>query len=299
MRRVLTTALLAVSLLVSLLAAQVSFAVTLPPQHGQFVARVIELVNVERQRVGRSPLAANAALMRMAQDYAGVMGDGTCFSHACGSTLGQRINQSGYTDWTAAGENIALGQATPEAVMSAWMASQGHRDNLLNPAYKHIGVGLAARSNGQLVWVQDFGASTTQVGMTPTAVPTATPTFTPTATPAPALPVNCSPRPAFSVRSRTTAAGVLEVTVTAGAVTGPTRNSLAAIGIGSVLNGTVDVNGYGRAAAGTTVRLASGSQQATFVVRRTTPGAAITVPLVLTDGCGEWRTFVGAGASAL
>jgi uncharacterized protein YkwD len=297
MRRVLTTALLAVFLLVSLVAAQVSLAVTLPPQHSQYVARVIELVNVERQRVGRSPLVANAALMQGAQTYAGVMGDGTCFSHSCGSTLVQRINGAGYTNWTAAGENIALGQSTPEAVMAAWMNSQGHRDNLLNGTYMHIGVGLAARSNGQLVWVQMFGASTTQVGMTPTPIPTATPTLVPTATPTPAVPVNCTPRPAFSVRTRTTAPGVLEVTVTAGTETGPTRNTLAAIRLGSVRNGTVDVTGYGRAASDSTVRMASGAQQVTMVVRRATPGAATTVPLVLTDGCGEWRTFVGGGAN--
>jgi uncharacterized protein YkwD len=298
MRRVLTTALLAVCLLLSLVAAQVSLAVTLPPQHGQFVARVVELVNVERQRIGRQPLAANAALMGMAQNYAGVMGDGTCFSHACGSRLVDRINGSGYTNWTAAGENIALGQATPEAVMATWMASPGHRDNLLNASYMHIGVGLAAKSNGALVWVQNFGASTTQVGMTPTVVPTATATFAPTATPAPSQPVNCTPRPAFSVRSRTTAPGGLEVTAAAGVATGPTQNSLTAIRFGSMVNATVDVSGVGRAASGTTVTLARGSQQAMFVVRRATPGA-VTVPLVLTDACGEWRTFVGAGATAL
>ena len=118
MRRVLTAALLAVSLLSSVLAARVSLAVTLPPQHAQFVGRVIELVNVERQRVGRQPLVANAALMQAAQDYAGVMGDGTCFSHACGSTLVQRINGSGYTSWTAAGAQLMASPEMPEALSS-------------------------------------------------------------------------------------------------------------------------------------------------------------------------------------
>ena len=297
MRRVLSIILFVVCLLVSPLAAQVSFSATLPPQHGQFVARVIELVNVERGRIGRQPLAANAALTRAAQDYAGVMADTACFSHRCGSTLVERINGSGYTNWTAAGENIAMGQSSPESVMAAWMGSQGHRDNLLGANYRHIGVGLATRSDGQLVWVQTFGASTTQVGVTPTVVPTSTPTLAPTATPIPAQPVTCTPRPAFGVRSRTTAPGVLEVTVTAGTATGSTRNTLAAIRLGSVVNGTVDINGHGRVSSNTTVRMASDVQQATFVVRRATAGAATTVPLVLTDACGEWRTFVGAGAN--
>jgi hypothetical protein len=295
MRRVLALALLAFGVLLSPLATEVSFSATLPPQHAQYVGQVIDLVNVERQRVGRSPLVANAALMQAAQGYAGVMGDGTCFSHTCGSTMVQRINEAGYANWTGIAENIALGQSSPQDVMAAWMSSQGHRDNLLNASYRHIGVGLAVRPNGQLVWVQNFGSSTTQVGMTPT--PTPAPTFAPTATPTPSIPVNCSPRPAFSLRSRTTAPGVLEVTVTAGSVTGPTPNSLVSVRLGSVVNGTVDVNGYGQVGSGSMVRTASGSQQATLVVRRIAAGAT-TVPLFLTDGCGEWRTFVGIGANA-
>ena len=65
MRRVLTLALLAVlvgSVVLSPLAAHVSLAVTLPPQHAQFVARVLEIVNVERQNAGLGPLTANTAL---------------------------------------------------------------------------------------------------------------------------------------------------------------------------------------------------------------------------------------------
>jgi uncharacterized protein YkwD len=304
MRRALLLVLLTASVLVSPLVAQVSLAVTLPPQHAQFVARVLELVNVERQNVGLSPLTANTALMSAAQGYAGVMGDSTCFAHDCnGSTLSGRINQAGYANWTNVGENIALGQTTPEAVMAAWMASSGHRGNILGTSYKEIGVGLAARSNGQLVWVQEFGAARNTVVPTPTTVPTSTRIPTPTSTPAPTatpgVPVNCTPRPAFGVRSRAIGPGVLEVTVTAGTATGPTPNSLVAIRLGSALNSTVDLTGYGRIASGSAVNIAPGTQQATFTVRRANPAAGITVPLVLTDGCGDWRTFVGAGANAL
>jgi hypothetical protein len=92
---------------------------------------------------------------------------------------------------------------------------------------------------------------------------------------------------------------VLEVTVTAGTVSGPTSNTLAAIRFGSVVNGTVDVNGYGRVTSGATASIAPGTRQVTIVVRRVTPGAATTVPLVLTDACGEWRTFVGAGPNGM
>lgn len=43
-----------------------------------------------------------------------------------------------------AGENIALGQTTPEQVVEAWMNSEGHRENILNQSYTHIGVGYVS-----------------------------------------------------------------------------------------------------------------------------------------------------------
>jgi uncharacterized protein YkwD len=277
MRRVLTIALLAASLLLSQV-AQVALAATLPVNHAQFVTRVIELVNAERQRAGLSPLVANGPLTRAAQDYAGVLGDGSCFAHDCGgTTLAQRIDRAGYVNWTVAGENIALGQSTPEDVMAAWMNSSGHRANILNASYKDIGVGLAVRASGQIAWVQEFGASRTVASTPP--------------------PANCSTRPTFSVRSRQSAPGVLEVTVVAGTSAGAPSNTLRAVKFGAVLNGTVDVTGYGHVNPGTTVGIIPGTQQVVFVVHRPAR-AGTTIPLVLTDACGDWRTFVGAGANA-
>jgi uncharacterized protein YkwD len=278
MRRVLIIALLAALSLLTPLVANVASAATLPPNHAQFVARVVELVNVERQRVGVPPLVANPALTRAAQDYAGVMGDGTCFAHNCDGTLGSRIDRAGYKDWTALAENIALGHTTPEIVMAAWMNSSGHRTNILNGTYKEIGVGLAVRGGTQLVWVQNFGAS-----RNPVAEP----------------PANCSTRPTFAVSNRRTAPGVLEITVTAGTNADVPSNTLRSIRVGAIANATVDVNGYGRVNANTTVNIAAGTRQVTLVVRRAAGGAAVTVPLTLTDACGDWPTFVGAGPNAL
>jgi uncharacterized protein YkwD len=274
MRRALAVALLAAMFVLAPFAARPAQAATVPTQHAQFQARVIELVNAERQRVGAPPLVANGALTRAAQSYAGVLADGTCFAHNCGSSLVQRIDQAGYTNWTGAGETIALGQSTPEAVMSAWMGSAGHRGNILNATYKEIGVGLTIRSSQQIVWVQDFGASRNPVASTPAA--------------------DCAPRPAFAVRSRANGPGVLEVTVTAGTTAGAPSNALRTARFGSVVNGTIDLVGYGQVASGTTVGIAPGTRAATFVVRR--PARTSTmIPLFLTDACGEWRTFVGAG----
>jgi uncharacterized protein YkwD len=274
MRRALAVALLAAMSMLSPFGAQPAQAATVPVQHAQFQARVIELVNVERQRIGLPPLVASGALTRAAQAYAGVLADGSCFGHGCGSTLVQRINQAGYANWMAAGENIALGQVTPEAVMGAWMSSAGHRGSILNGNYKELGVGLVIRPNLQIVWVLDFGASQTPVAVTPAAT--------------------CSPRPPFSVRSRVTAPGVLEVKVAAGTTAGASNNTLRTARFGSMINGTIDLNGYGQVASGTTVGIAPDTREATFIIRRPAR-TSTTIPLFLTDACGEWRTFVGAG----
>ena len=58
--------------------------------------------------------------------------------------------------YTAAAENIASGQRTPEEVMRYWMNSPGHRSNILNSNYNNIGVGVARDQNGNLYWTQLF-----------------------------------------------------------------------------------------------------------------------------------------------
>ena len=55
--------------------------------------------------------------------------------------------------YRTAGENIAKGQQTPEAVVKAWMNSSGHRKNILNPSFTEIGVGYAEQGN---YWTQMF-----------------------------------------------------------------------------------------------------------------------------------------------
>jgi uncharacterized protein YkwD len=58
--------------------------------------------------------------------------------------------------YTAAGENIAKGQQTPESVMRAWMNSSGHKANILSSKYDQIGVGFVTDSRGTTYWVQEF-----------------------------------------------------------------------------------------------------------------------------------------------
>ncbi|MFF3634492.1 CAP domain-containing protein [Streptomyces sp. NPDC002250] len=121
------------------------------------VARVVELVNAERGKVGCSPLNLNATLTKAAQEHSQDMAAHQNMSHtgSDGSSPGDRITGAGYS-WSSYGENVAYGYSTPEEVMAGWMSSPGHRANILNCAFKEIGVGLAQPGS---YWTQDFGAA--------------------------------------------------------------------------------------------------------------------------------------------
>ncbi|WP_030813155.1 CAP domain-containing protein [Streptomyces sp. NRRL F-2799] len=121
------------------------------------VARVVELVNAERAKVGCSPVELNSTLTKAAQDHSADMAAHNTMSHtgSDGSDPGSRITAAGY-QWSAYGENVAYGYSTPEQVMAGWMNSPGHRENILNCSYKEIGVGLAQPGS---YWTQDFGTA--------------------------------------------------------------------------------------------------------------------------------------------
>lgn len=154
--------------LFGLMISPASAATTTTVDTATFTARVVQLTNAERAKAGLAPLTVNANLTSAAQSYSGVLAQDACFAHTCGSQpdLGKRLQAAGYTfigyrSWTY-GENIAAGYSTPDAVVAAWMASAGHRANILNANFKDIGVGLVYRSGSRYgyYWVQDFGART-------------------------------------------------------------------------------------------------------------------------------------------
>lgn len=119
------------------------------------VARVVALVNSERAKVGCSPVTLNAKLSQAAQAHSADMASHNTMSHtgSDGSDPGQRITRVGYL-WSTYGENVAYGYSTPEQVMAGWMASAGHKRNILDCGFKEIGVGVAQPGN---YWTQDFG----------------------------------------------------------------------------------------------------------------------------------------------
>ena len=119
-----------------------------------YESEVIRLVNEIRAERGLKALTANWELSRVARYKSQDMVDNRYFSHTSpvyGSPF-QMIRAFGLSFRTA-GENIAYGQRTPQAVVNAWMNSSGHRANILNASYTQIGVGYVA--NGHY-WTQMF-----------------------------------------------------------------------------------------------------------------------------------------------
>ncbi|WP_406471327.1 CAP domain-containing protein [Streptomyces hirsutus] len=132
-------------------------AATGAPEASGAVARVVEIVNAERSKAGCSPVEVNTTLTEAAQKHSEDMAASGNMSHtgSDGSSPDDRITRAGYS-WSTYGENVAYGYSTPEQVMAGWMASPGHKENILNCAFKEIGVGLAQPGD---YWTQNFGTA--------------------------------------------------------------------------------------------------------------------------------------------
>ncbi len=120
-------------------------------------SEVVRLVNVERLKHGLQALTENWELSRIARYKSADMAAKNYFSHTS-PTYGSpfRMMESFGIKYSSAGENIAMGQRTPQEVMTGWMNSSGHRANILSPSYTQIGVGLAKNQSGKAYWTQMF-----------------------------------------------------------------------------------------------------------------------------------------------
>ncbi len=157
-------------------ATSVCSNVTLTPRAGDLEAlreAVLCLVNREREAHGESPLTVNAKLVRAAQGHSEDMASADYFSHYApdGSSPLDRMRTTGFV-YSAqlgyeVGENIAWGTlwlASPQSIVSSWMASPEHRANILDGGYRETGIGVsphapASLSGGQAggLYTQDFG----------------------------------------------------------------------------------------------------------------------------------------------
>lgn len=137
-------------------------------------AATLCLINRERAARGERPLRANADLGHAAQGHSESMTAESYFEHASldGLTPLGRARACGYVSGEPAayevGENIAwasLREATPAAIVAAWMASPPHRANILNGAFRDSGIGVSpslpasfAAGQAGAIYTQDFGA---------------------------------------------------------------------------------------------------------------------------------------------
>ncbi|MTH54361.1 SCP-like extracellular protein [Bacillus mangrovi] len=128
-----------------------------PPASGDITsieAQVIDLTNKEREKNGLPALQSSKQVSDVAREKSKDMEEKDYFSHTS-PTYGSPFDmmRDFGVQYETAGENIAMGQKSPEEVVKAWMESEGHRKNILNGTYTEIGVGYNAE--GQY-WTQMF-----------------------------------------------------------------------------------------------------------------------------------------------
>jgi uncharacterized protein YkwD len=123
-------------------------------------AEFFRLINEYRAGMGAPPLTATRLLNQVAYDHSLDMGQRRFFSHTNPDGLSpfDRMRQAGYAGGAMA-ENIAGGSATAAAAFDQWRNSPGHNQNMLNPAYRAIGIGHAQVPGSPYVnyWTTVFG----------------------------------------------------------------------------------------------------------------------------------------------
>ena len=119
---------------------------------------VLDLVNAERAKYGLQPLVmGDAKLTAAAQQRAEEIATVNSHVRPNGTKWYTVLSEYGVTD-AAAGENAAWGSVSPEEVVNAWMNSEGHRANILDPEARAMGVGYYYNSSSTWghQWIQLF-----------------------------------------------------------------------------------------------------------------------------------------------
>jgi uncharacterized protein YkwD len=132
--------------------------------HARIAAEMLAQVNEVRRGEGLRPLAASPVLDRISQAHAEDMLARSYVGHRTPEGLGpsDRAAAGGYP--SGIGENIVAGRFSVEQALEAWLASPGHRRNILDPGIHEMGLGLAvgagydaAPGGYEVIWVQSFG----------------------------------------------------------------------------------------------------------------------------------------------
>ncbi len=119
--------------------------------------KTIDLVNEQRRKLGAKNLIHDVDLSKIAKIKAEDMAKNNYFAHESPTygNVGQMLNKFNYK-WSSYGENIAKGYTTPTLVVDGWMNSPGHRSNIMDTRFTHIGSGYATDTKGITYWVHQF-----------------------------------------------------------------------------------------------------------------------------------------------
>ena len=142
---------------------------------------LVSSMNAVRVSYGLMPLTLNAQLNSAAQGFADVLAETSTFEHVSpdGRTLADRVGPTGYLTGRASwilSENLAWESrplSTPENVTSEWLNSPSHRENLLDPDLRDVGIGIAEGTPAGMhqpgtYYVADFGAASIALPVSPT-----------------------------------------------------------------------------------------------------------------------------------
>lgn len=163
-RHKLFASALVILLTVVIMAVPLSFAWATPITRNS----IVELTNNQRAQLGVSALKPNYALTMAAQNKAeDMLRSGYWEHYHNGKTPWDWMREAGYK-FSSAGENLAIDFEDADSLLNAWMDSTTHRQNLINPAFEEIGVGIAQgwfNDHETIIVVQMFGKPTTDINL--------------------------------------------------------------------------------------------------------------------------------------
>jgi uncharacterized protein YkwD len=136
-------------------------------QNLAFEKEILSLVNEIRIKHKLNPVVWQEDLARAARYHAQDMAIDNYMEHATYDLKNKRLVKicgtfdriEKFIEMSYLAENISAGRTTAKATVDGWMKSKSHRENILNPNFKYLGVGYAFKENTEYFhyWVQDFG----------------------------------------------------------------------------------------------------------------------------------------------
>ena len=132
---------------------------TVVEESSKLADQVLQITNLERAALDLPPVVSSDRLQEAADKFACQMIEEGFFDHydpKTGRGPGERAVAAKYVYYLI-GENLAAGQETAADVMRVWMESPTHRDNILEPSFKDIGIAVRSLGGETLYWVVEFG----------------------------------------------------------------------------------------------------------------------------------------------